>query len=632
MCSGAPFAPETKKLINNLEERFHLAVESAPNAIIMVDQDGKIILLNSQAERYFGYQRDELIGKSVDRLVPSRFSAGHREYRATFLAEPQTRDMGVGRDLYALRKDNSEFPVEIGLAPIKTQQGIFVLATIVDITERKQVEQALRESEERFRLMVEQVADYAIFILDVNGNVLSWNTGAERIKGYKDDEIIGQSYSRFFTPDQIGAGLPDRILRKAESIGHVTVEDWRVRKDGSLFWAKVTLTALRDEQGKLRGFSKVTQDLTARKQVEEELRESQSRLAGIVESAMDAIITIDAEQNIVLFNAAAEQMFGYKVKDIIGQPLGTILPERYRDIHREHIERFGKTGITTRSMGSIQALSGLRANGNEFPIEASISQVEIHGQKIFTVILRDITLRKKAEEKSYRLNKELEAFAYSVSHDLRAPLRGIHGFSNVLVQKYSPNLDEQGRHYISRIQANVHRMGQMIDDLLSLANMTQRELHREKVDLSAVVRDICDEMIAHKTGRAVQFEIEEQLEDMCDAGLIRIVLQNLLENAWKFTSKRNQAMIHFGRTAQNKDGTAVYFVRDNGTGFDMNYAGKLFDAFQRLHNTDEFPGTGIGLATVQRIIYRHGGQIWADFLADAPDAVSANTAPLSTAR
>jgi PAS domain S-box-containing protein len=247
-------------------------------------------------------------------------------------------------------------------------------------------------------------------------------------------------------------------------------------------------------------------------------------------------------------------------------------------------------------------------------------------------ISRDITERKRTEQAIRRLNddlawqsiqlqaanKELEAFTYSVSHDLRAPLRAVHGFGQALLNKHAASLGDQGKHYLSRIQDNTSRMGQLIDDLLSLARLSRREMKQDVVNLTELAREIGSELRAQEPGREVNFEVENGLEERGDAGLIRIVLQNLLGNAWKFSSTRQQAYIHFGITTPSLSGrdaegeVRIYCIRDNGVGFDMTYANKLFGAFQRLHSEAEFPGTGIGLATVQRIIHRHGGRVWAE--------------------
>ncbi len=207
-------------------------------------------------------------------------------------------------------------------------------------------------------------------------------------------------------------------------------------------------------------------------------------------------------------------------------------------------------------------------------------------------------------------NKELEAFSYSVSHDLRAPLRSIDGFSLALLDDYADKLDEDGRDNLHRVRAATQRMGVLIDDLLNLSRVTRTEMRLANADLSAVARSIVTDLQDGQPERRVEFRVEESLEAVVDSRLLRIALENLIGNAWKFSSKRESACIEFGRT--NCDGSPAYYVRDNGAGFDPTYAERLFGAFQRLHDNAEFPGTGVGLATVQRIIHRHGGRIWAE--------------------
>lgn len=489
-------------------------------------------------------------------------------------------------------------------------------------------------------------------------------------------------------------------------------------------------------------------------QVEQALRDSQARLAWIVDSAMDAIITVDSEQRILVFNRAAEKMFRCRAPEAIGQSLERFIPDRFRAIHSSHIQSFGQTtGVTTRAIAGTRAVYGLRADGEEFPIEASISQLESEGQKFYTVILRDITERKRAEdalrdsearfsiafnaspissaittlnegryvavndtflsstgykreevvgrtsadlkiwpnpearadvtqllltqgpirnrETNYQMkngevrtflvsadvielngqphlitasiditerqraegevrrlneeleqrvaertvqlqaaNKELEAFSYSVSHDLRAPLRHINGFSQALLEDYADRLDEDGKGYLQQVRGASQQMAHLIDDLLELSRVTRTEMRREVVDLSKLAHEVLDDLQKKDTKRAVVVDIEDGLLTRGDKRLLQIMLDNLLGNAWKFTSKREHAEIAFGKETDN--GESCFFVRDNGAGFDMAYVNKLFGAFQRLHSAGEFEGTGIGLATVLRIAHRHGGRVRAE--------------------
>jgi len=269
---------------------------------------------------------------------------------------------------------------------------------------------------------------------------------------------------------------------------------------------------------------------------------------------------------------------------------------------------------TARPINRLQYASERIAGGNlghkvEINRNDEIGALAVSFNNMTRKLAKEIGEHKKAEAELTAANKELEAFCYSVSHDLRAPLRGIDGFSKMVETEYAHKLDEQGMGYIKRVRAASQRMGQLIDDLLKLSRITRSEMKRERVDLSAMVKKNASGLQNTQPDRQAEFIIAEGLYVNGDESLLRIAVNNLLGNAWKFTEKRSQARIEFG--VSNHDGECVYFISDNGVGFDMTYAGKLFGAFQRLHSISEFEGTGIGLATVQRIIHRHGGRIWA---------------------
>ena len=275
------------------ERRFRLVVDAAPNAIVMIDRAGRIVMVNSQAERVFGYSRTELVGQVVEILVPERLRDHHPELRGTFWLDAQSRPMGVGRDLYAVRKDGSEFPVEIGLNPIETEDGTMVLSAIVDITARKTAELALRESELRYSVLVDGVTDYAIYMIDPNGIITNWNRGAQRIKGYRSEEVVGQHFSCFHTEEDRAANVPQQSLEIAVRDGRHEAEAWRLRKDGSRFLANVVIDALRNDTGQLIGFAKITRDITERVQAAHELEEA--RISLVRSQAEEALQRVQAE-------------------------------------------------------------------------------------------------------------------------------------------------------------------------------------------------------------------------------------------------------------------------------------------------------------------------------------------------
>jgi len=331
------------------------------------------------------------------------------------------------------------------------------------------------------------------------------------------------------------------------------------------------------------------------------LKESEARFRTIVLWSPDAIIVTDAEGKIEYMNPAAEGVFNRKVESFIGKDFGLPLVD-----------------------GESTEIDIFRPGKDPGVGDMHVVETEWLDKKAHLITIRDITERKKAEEQLKAImaldlqrktelleisNKELEAFSYSVSHDLRAPLRSIDGFSKAIMEDYSDKLDEQGRNYLCRVCTACQQMAQLVEDMLMLSQINRSEMRRKQVDLSALAKSIADEFMQNEPQRKAEFVIAPSITANGDGQLLNIMLHNLLENAWKFTGKHPSARIEFGIT--KKEEKTVYFVADDGAGFDMKYADKLFGAFQRLHNVEEFEGTGIGLAIVKRIVSRHGGKVWA---------------------
>ncbi|HUY12036.1 MAG TPA: sigma 54-interacting transcriptional regulator [Terriglobia bacterium] len=300
---------------------FEKLFESSPDAILVADTQGRIVRVNAQLEKLFGYQRQELQGEPLEVLLPERFRQGHQRHRDDYNAEPRSRPMGTGLELFARRRDGGEFPVDIMLSPVEGESKPLVLAVIRDVTERQRDQEQLRQSEERFRLVVESVKDYAIFMLDPEGRVSSWNLGAERIKGYQASEVLGQHFSRFYTAEDILGSKPEEGLKKATAEGRFEDEGWRVRKDGSRFWANVLITTLRDAQGRLRGFSKVVRDFTDRKRAQEAL---------LLELA-DAVVTgFDIRRLLAAISASIHALVAHDLA-------GIALYDPAREVFQRHI-------------------------------------------------------------------------------------------------------------------------------------------------------------------------------------------------------------------------------------------------------------------------------------------------------
>jgi PAS domain S-box-containing protein len=483
----AALAVEHLREVRASETMFRGLLEAAPDAVVIVDSAGKIVRVNHQAERLFGYTPKELVGQSIDILTPERLREARRAQRGEHMANTAPRVLASNFEIRAVRKDGTEFPVEVSQGLLETADGPLISSAIRDISERK------RSEMQRFHLaaIVDSSSD-AIVGKTLDGIVTSWNDGAHRMFGYTSAEMVGKSITLLIPTgrEHEEVAILEQLRRDARVEQFDTV---RRRKDGSELHVSLTSSPIHDGAGGLIGASKIVRDITARRHAE-------------------------------------------------------------------------------------QALAA-------------------------------------AKDAAEAANRELEAFSYSVAHDLRAPLRGMNGFARSLLNSYRDKLDAEGQDWLQEIVLNAKKMGELIDGLLSLARVTRSDLQRDDVDLSEMVRDTVAQLAFSEPERSVELGVQDQLHANVDVRLARALLQNLLGNAWKFTSKMPVARLEFGST--DKAGLPAFFVRDNGAGFDMAFANKLFAPFQRLHTVDEFVGTGIGLATVQRIVHRHGGRVWAESAVDA---------------
>jgi PAS domain S-box-containing protein len=600
------------------ESQFRTLANAIPQLCWMANSDGWVFWFNHRWYDYTGKTPEEMQGwgwQSV--LALDTMHAVVKRWKAS-IASGDPFDMTV-----PLRgADGVIRPFLTRVMPVRNPNGGVIrwVGTNTDISDQLRIERALRESEEKYYTLVEHAAD-AIFLHDFEGRFVDVNQRACDSVGYTRDALLSMTVFDI----ECDFDLPRAQTTWSSMVPGepLTVSGRHRHKDGSIFPIEARLGTMLI--GGKRYFLALVRDVRGRVQMERALRESERRYRVLFESMNQGLVLLEilrddkGEASDCVFlagNLAFEQQFDLEA----GSYLGRTLLELFPGTDTAHVQLYGKVARTAEPARFEFLHEPL---GRFFDVAAFQTEPGRCG-----VITTDITERRQAQARVQQLNadlenrvrdrtsqleaanRELEAFSYSVSHDLRAPLRGIDGWSMALVDDYGDRLDPQARLYLSRVRAETQRMGTLIDDLLQLSRVTRSPLRCENVNVTAIAERIARQLKELNPNRRIEFKIAKGLTTRGDTRLLTVAMTNLMDNAAKFTGTRDNARIEVGQ-ARDRDGLPFY-VRDNGVGFNMAYAGKLFIAFQRLHRPSDFPGTGIGLATVQRVIARHNGRIWAE--------------------
>jgi PAS domain S-box-containing protein len=607
----------------------------------VVGFDGYFKTVNPTWTTTFGYSIEELLAVPHNQFVhPDDLAATNGESAAVITGNGTAHF----RNRYRHRDGSYRWLDWLTVIDVPRQ---LIYASARDITVERAAEAARIKAQALLDAVYRSITDHAIYMVDPAGTVVSWSLGAQSVKGWRAEEVIGKSFAMFYSEEKIAAGRPRLDLEQALANGSHRTEGWRRRQDGASIWTEVTTSPIHGVDGELLGFVNVVHDLSeshrlrlemaslnesletrnkVQKKVEAERIKAQAVLDTVYRSITDhAIYMIDPTGIVLSWSLGAESVKGWKAEEVIGKRFDMFYNKE--EIAAARPRRDLEQALANGS----HRTEGWRRRQDGGSIWTEVTTSPIHGLEGeligFVNVVHDLSESHRLQVEMASLNEtletrigkrtadltaavsELEAFAYTVSHDLRAPLRAMDGFSRILIEDQAPFLSEAGQKQLVRIRENAQQMGKLIDGLLRFSRINRGSLERREVDPGKIAKQVADDLYAENDQR---LPIAIQPMPLCSAEpvLLRQIYANLIGNALKFSRDVEMPEIVIGCDTATVPPT--YFVKDNGAGFDMRYAGRLFGVFQRLHRTEDYEGTGIGLATVQRIVQRHGGRIWAE--------------------
>ena len=596
-----------------IESKYRGLLEAAPDAMVVVNQAGDIVLLNLQAEKQFGYHRDELLGQKVTNIIPVGFAERLIADDLRSAEDASAQQIGTGIELIARRKDGGEFPIEIMLSPLNSAEGTLVTAAIRNISVRKAAEMHLAQMEGKYRGLLEAAPD-AMVVVSQGGDIALLNLQAEKQFGYRRDELLGQRVTNI-----IPVGFAERLIADdlrstedalAQQIG-TGIELIGLRKDGGEFPIELMLSPLESAEGTL--VTAAIRNISVRKAAETHLAQMEGRYRGLLEAAPDAMVVVNQGGEIVLLNVQAEKQFGYRRDELLGQKVTNIIPVGFAERLIADDLR-SPEDASAQQIGTGIELIARRKDGSEFPIELMLSPLRNAEGILVTAAIRDISVREKAAvvllqkvDELKRSNEELGQFAYIASHDLQEPLRMVASYTQLLSRRYKGKLDAEADEFIAFAVDGASRMQRLIQDLLTYSRVASKGRALRHTSSEKALQHALANLRGSIEGSGALVTHDPLPAVLADEMQLTQLFQNLVGNAIKY-QKHGIPHVHIG-AAMNDDKKWNFAVKDDGIGIDPQYFERIFGMFQRLHKREEFGGTGIGLAICKKIVERHGGSI-----------------------
>ena len=611
--------------LKGAETPYRTLIETINEGAATLSPDGTVLYANRRLAEMLGSVLGKIIGAPMHHFISTADLPGFE----ALLAQGR---QGAAKGLFTFRGDDaSVVPVLLSFHALDWQQAGGVCAVITDLTKQQKAEATLMASEANYRALVENIP-LRLFIKDRNCRFISVNQNLAKDMGTSPEEIVGKTADDFFPKDLADKYHADD--RRVMATGKTEEFEEKYLVDNQELWVHTVKSPVLDEHGAIIGVCGIFDDITARNRSDELLRRSELRNRELLDNMEAGVVIHAPDTSVIASNARAQEMLGLSEGQIKGR---LSADPGWHFIHEDNTPLLLQDYPVNMIIAKRKAIKD-QCLGIIRPDMQDITWVNVNGVPIFDqqgaineviISFTDVTKRKQSAEMVLKLNaeleqrvqertaqlttvnQELEAFSYSVSHDLRAPLRAVDGFSRMVAEDYAERLDDEGRRMLEVIRAETQRMGRLIDDLLAFSRLGRQQTLPEPIDMRKLAQEVYDELVAKEPpDRKLKLDLQPLPVIEGTRAMVRQLWVNLIGNAIKFTKGREIGEIEIA-AQPGEDGLPVFRIKDNGAGFDMRFVDKLFGVFQRLHSPEEFPGTGVGLSLVQRIVHRHGGRIWA---------------------